>query len=170
MKILIKGYSGSGKSTLGKILSKYYNIPVLHLDSVYWLPNWEHRNDEEFEKIVQDFMNNNDSWIIEGNYTRIAPNRNLEADMTYILNYSRFFCLVSVIKRHYQNKGNVRDDIGLEDKLDFDFIWWILFKGRRKKHRLYIKNMLKNNKNPMMFKTRRKLNKYLKEKGIIKGD
>ena len=63
MKILIKGHAGSGKSTLGKILSRHYRIPVLHLDSVYWLPEWQHRNDDEFNKIVLDFMKKNEIFV-----------------------------------------------------------------------------------------------------------
>lgn len=169
MKILIKGPAGSGKSTLGKILSRYYNIPVLHLDSVYWLPEWKNRSDEEFNEIVLKFMNDNESWIIEGNYTRIAPSRDQEADTTYILDYNRFACLRSVIKRYKQSKGKIREDLGLEDKLDWDFISWILFKGRTKKQRDRIKWMIKHNRNVIVFKNRRKLNKYLKENKMI-GD
>ena len=34
MKIEIMGYSGSGKSTLCRELSKIYNVPALHMDTV----------------------------------------------------------------------------------------------------------------------------------------
>lgn len=169
MKILIKGHAGSGKSTLGKILSRHYRIPVLHLDSVYWLPEWQHRNDDEFNKIVLDFMKKNDSWIIEGNYTRIAPSRNDEADMTIILDYNRFFCLRSIIRRFKENKGHIRDDLGLEDKIDFEFVWWVLFKGRTRQRRKNMQKMIHYNKNVLVFKNRRQLKNYLKQNGIKEG-
>ena len=41
MRISIIGFSGSGKSTLAKKLSVKLNIPVLYLDKVLYLKNWE---------------------------------------------------------------------------------------------------------------------------------
>ena len=48
MKIAVLGYSGAGKSTLARMLGEYYNIPVLHLDTVQFLPNWKIR--DEYKK------------------------------------------------------------------------------------------------------------------------
>ena len=47
MKIVVNGYSGSGKSTLARRLGKLYQIPVLHLDTVHWLPGWEEKEEEQ---------------------------------------------------------------------------------------------------------------------------
>ncbi len=41
MKIAVLGYSGSGKSTLARRLGEYFQVPVLHLDVVNFLPGWE---------------------------------------------------------------------------------------------------------------------------------
>ena len=71
MRIVIIGYSGSGKSTLAKTLGKHYNIPVLHLDSVHFLSGWVERDRNEFNEIVKKFINENESWIIDGNYSKI---------------------------------------------------------------------------------------------------
>ena len=68
MKICIIGYSGSGKSTLAKRLGSFYNIPILHLDSVNFLPGWEVRDTNEMNSIVDDFLTSNESWVIDGNY------------------------------------------------------------------------------------------------------
>ena len=40
MKIAILGTSGSGKSTLAKRLGERYGLPVLHMDTVHFLPGW----------------------------------------------------------------------------------------------------------------------------------
>ena len=47
MKIVVNGYSGSGKSTLAGRLGELYQIPVLHLDTVHWLPGWEEKAEEQ---------------------------------------------------------------------------------------------------------------------------
>ena len=55
MRIVIIGYSGSGKSSLGRFLGEKYGIPMLHFDTVHFLPNWKVRAIKEKEKIVRDF-------------------------------------------------------------------------------------------------------------------
>lgn len=51
-KILIIGCGGCGKSTLAKQMGKLFDIPVVHLDKLYWLPNWVERNFDEFDALV----------------------------------------------------------------------------------------------------------------------
>jgi adenylate kinase family enzyme len=43
-KIIVIGSSGSGKSTFSRKLSRAMNIPVYHLDALFWKPNWHMRN------------------------------------------------------------------------------------------------------------------------------
>ena len=53
MKILVLGFSGSGKSTLARNLSNHYNLPLLHIDSIHFLPNWiirDKNDDQNHEK------------------------------------------------------------------------------------------------------------------------
>lgn len=135
MKIAILGYSGSGKSTLAKRLGDLYGLPVLHLDTVEFLPNWEKRGLSEKQRIVADFMRGNDGWVIDGNYSKLFREERLEqADMIVMLLFDRFSCLRRAIKRYCTFKGRTRPDIGdgCNEKLDAEFIWWILHDGRTK--------------------------------------
>ena len=168
MKIVIIGYSGSGKSTLAKTLSAHYNIPVLHLDSIHFKPGWVERSDEDSNKIVRQFINENQSWVIDGNYRNIATERFGLADQIIFLNYNRFTCLKGVVKRYFDNKGKSRSDMtdGCEEKLDFTFLWWVFFKGRSKERRKRLIAYTKNHKNSLIFKNRKKLNKYLQNNNI----
>ena len=56
MKIAILGTSGSGKSTLAKRLGERYSLPVLHMDTVHFLPGWVERPFAEEEAIVRQFL------------------------------------------------------------------------------------------------------------------
>ena len=47
MKICVLGFSGSGKSTLARFLGERLNLPVLHLDCVFWYGDWQSRTREE---------------------------------------------------------------------------------------------------------------------------
>lgn len=168
MKIVIIGYSGSGKSTLAKILGAHYNIPVLHLDSVNFLSGWKVREQKETDEIVKKFIEDNESWIIDGNYHKIAKERFELADKIIFLNYNRFFCLKSVINRYKENVGKTRSDMaaGCEEKLDFKFLYWVFMKGRIKTRRERFKNIVKNHKNAIVFKNRKQLYKYYKDNNI----
>ena len=168
MKIVIIGYSGSGKSTLTKMLGAHYNIPILHLDSIHFKEGWVERDNLEFNQIVLDFMKNNESWVIDGNYRKIGLERFQEADQLIFLNYNRFFCLNSVIKRYFQNKGKTRSDMaeGCEEKLDLSFLWWVFAKGRNKSRRTQLENLAKNHKNALIFNSRKQLFQYYRQNNI----
>lgn len=163
MKIQIIGYSGSGKSTLARKLGEYYNIPVLHLDSVHFKNNWEERTDEEFNEIVSRFIEENESWIIDGNYSRIAPIRFEISDQLIFLNYNRFVCYFSARKRYKKYKNKTRPDMaeGCNEKFDSEFKKWLLYKGRTKKRQRKYMKLINNHKNGIVFKNRKQTNKYL---------
>ncbi len=87
MKIAILGTSGSGKSTLAKRLGERYDLPVLHMDTVHFLPGWVERPFAEEEAIVRQFLDENaGGWVIDGNYSKTCYARRLEeADKIIVL-------------------------------------------------------------------------------------
>lgn len=168
MKISIIGFSGSGKSTLAKVLSKHYNIPVLHMDSIHFLEGWKERDNKEFEELVKKFVEDNESWIIDGNYKSILPQRYEMSDLVIFLDYNRLFCYRSAKKRFKQNKDKCRDDMadGCEEKFDKEFKQWLLYKGRTKKRRQRFIQICQNHPNSLIFKNRKQLFRYYKENNI----
>lgn len=164
MKIAVLGYSGAGKSTFARILSEHYDIPVLHLDKVQFLPDWEIRDDGEKRRIVADFMKN-ESWVIDGNYKSMYRAERLEqADRIFILSFNRFFCFKSAFKRYLENKGHTRNDMadGCNEKFDLEFALWILIFGRTGKRRKDYKNIYNQYKSKAVwFTNRRQVNKYI---------
>lgn len=94
MKIAVLGYSGAGKSTLARALASALDIPCLHLDQVHWLPGWTERAREESRQMVKDFLDQNSSWVIDGNYKSFCYEQRLEqADHIVFLNFPRLRCL-----------------------------------------------------------------------------
>lgn len=168
MKISIIGYSGSGKSTLAKTLGEHYNIPVLHMDSVHFLENWQERDKTEFNEIVNKFIENNESWVIDGNYRSICPQRHVIADQIIFLNYKRFFCYKSAKARYKKYRGLTRDDMakGCNEKFDMEFKLWLLYKGRTKKRSRQLEKIVQNHPNSLIFKNRKELFKYYEDNNI----
>lgn len=170
MKIMVIGYSGAGKSTLSKILASHYNVPILYLDKVQFKAGWVERDDQEAIEIIEDFLNNNNEWVIDGNYhRRLYEKRAVLADQIIYLNYNRFLCLSRAIKRKNEYKNKVRESMteGCEEKIDLSFIWWILFDGRRSKYKIKRQQIKQLYSNKFIeFKNPEQLDKYLIENNI----
>ncbi|MDE6470862.1 MAG: DNA topology modulation protein FlaR [Eubacterium sp.] len=164
MKIAVLGYSGAGKSTLARMLGEYYDIPVLHLDTVQFLPDWEIRDEQEKKKIVFDFMQQ-ESWVIDGNYSSLYKAERLEqADKIIILSFNRLFCFKSALNRYFENKGHTRPDMadGCNEKFDLEFALWILFWGRTYSKRKEYKDIYNNYRNKTIrFYNRKQVNDYI---------
>ncbi len=138
MKIAVLGYAGSGKSTLARELGELYGVPVLHLDTVQFLPGWRERPKDEQIAIVRDFMDSHEGWVIDGNYSNLLQPRRLEeADEVVLLLFNRFASLARVTKRYRRFRGQSRPDMaeGCAEKLDAEFLWWVLWRGRVKEKR-----------------------------------
>ncbi|MGE4320555.1 MAG: DNA topology modulation protein FlaR [Acholeplasmataceae bacterium] len=169
MKILVLGYSGAGKSTFAKKLHQHYNIPVIYLDTIHFKANWVEREDEDMAHDLRAFMSKNDSWVIEGNYRRIVPERHELADQIFIFKLSRLACLYGIIKRRIKYRKTQRESsaIGCKEKIDFSFFMWTILTGRTKKRRTFFKLIEEKRKDSVIvFKNRHQINTYLKNIGI----
>lgn len=140
MRIAIIGYSGTGKTTLARALGRRYGCPVLHMDAVHFRPNWQEREDGKALLILSTYLKSPD-WVIEGNYTALDFDRRMEeAGHIVILDLPRLLCLRQAYGRYRQNRGRVREGMapGCVEKFDFEFLWWLLWRGRTKaRRRLY---------------------------------
>ena len=165
MKIAIIGYSGSGKSTTAHKLAEKYNIPVLHLDSVYWMENWTERPVQQSKAIVAQFMLDNDSWVIDGNYKALLQAERFDrADMIVFFSFNRFTCFFRALGRYIKYKGRTRPDMapGCNEKFDFEFMKWILLDGRTTQKKKAYRNMCKKYSNKVVIlKNQKQLDSFL---------
>ena len=170
MKIAIIGYSGSGKSTLAKHLAAKHETDVLYLDTVHWLPGWNTRPKEEKAAIISDFLDSHESWVIDGNYSKFFFERRMEeADQIVFMAFNRFACLYRAHKRYMTHKGRSRESMteGCNEKLDFEFIKWLLHDGRTKTAKERYANVIKKYGNKVtVIKNQRQLDKFYKENGL----
>lgn len=146
MKIAVIGYSGSGKSTLARKLGKRRRAEVLHLDSVHFLPGWGERTRKAEKEIVDRFLDSHSSWVIDGNYTKLSYARRMrEADQIIILDFNRLSALLRILRRYHTYKGRRRPDMarGCNEKVDREFLRWVLYEGRTKEKRAVLKAVKK---------------------------
>ena len=167
MKIMVIGYSSSGKSTFSKRLSIIHHLPVLHIDRIFFAPNWVDRDRKIVEAEIREFMQQ-DGWIIDGLYRHLATERFEQANQIFIFDFNRFKCLYGAIHRrikyHNQNRDSIAD--GCKERLNFSFIWWILHSGRRKNSKELLKRIkIDYQDKVIVFKSRRQTNRYLRSIG-----
>ncbi len=160
-KILIIGSAGSGKTTFSLKLGKIINLPIIHLDKEYWKPNWENPSHDEWVSKLKTLLKQ-DKWIIEGNYASTLDMRLKEADMIIFLDYDRYICTSSVLKRMYKNMGKQRPDLteGCIETFDPEFLEWVWnFPEKYRPEILKILNQ--TDKKVVILKTRKEAKEYL---------
>ena len=170
MKTVIMGYSGSGKSTLAAAIAQKEQIPALYLDTVYWLPGWEPRDLEGQIRQVKAFLAEHENWVIDGNYRKVCFEERMEqADRIVFLNFDRFASLCRAWKRYLRYKGKSRVSMteGCEEKFDWNFFCWILWKGRTKVHRERFVQVVRSwPQKTVVIKNQRQLTAFYRENGL----
>lgn len=162
-RIIILGCAGSGKSTLAKELGEKLNIDVFHLDKIFYKPNWEEEDKQVFIDKQKEIISL-DKWIIDGNYRNTLDLRLAKCDLIIYLDYNRLVSIHGIYKRYKKYKGVQRDTIatGCYEKLDKDFIKWAWQFKKKAKPILFEKINQHQDIDLVVFKTRRKLKKWIK--------
>ncbi|ARI79049.1 P-loop NTPase family protein [Halobacillus mangrovi] len=138
-RIMVMGVSaGAGKSTFARKLGEKLGINVYHLDRFYWEPGWKEASVEDFTRRQQEAMNQ-EEWILEGNYQSTYRIRADKADTIIYIDMPLSICLYRVFKRWLIHRGKSRPDLGegCPDKLDFEFIKFIVTTYHARKKKMY---------------------------------
>lgn len=163
-RVLVLGCSGSGKSTFSKQLAERSGLPIVHLDSLYWKSGWVESTVEEWNAITAELIQQ-DTYIMDGNYSRTLAQRLQAADTVFFFDFSRYRCIYRVIKRRIQNHGQTREDMaeGCLEKIDWEFIMWIWnFKARSRAKVLSSLAEVQGEKEVYIFRNPREVRAYLK--------
>src|SRR6266496_3263394 len=98
-RIAILGGPGSGKSTLARRLGQRLQLPVIHLDMLFWRPGWTWPDISAFRERVAKAIAG-EAWISDGNYVLTTFDLILpRADAIIIIERPRWLRLVRVLWR-----------------------------------------------------------------------
>ena len=157
-RILVIGCPGAGKTYFAKRLKSLVNLPVIHMDNLYWHEDKTSISKEELEEKLLPYLQK-EAWIIDGNYHNTLELRLKYATDVFFLNVPREECIEGILERIDQP----RDDIPwIENKKDAaELIAWTLDYEERTKAQE--EELLKNYPcfKVHVFKSRQEVNDYL---------
>lgn len=142
-KIIVIGCPGAGKSTFSRKLSEVTGIKLHYLVDI------------GLEKIMA-----NESWIIDGNYTRTLEARLKECDTVFLLDYPLEICLEGAASRI----GKERVDLPwTEDEFDEEFKQYIIDFSKDNLPGIYeLLDKYRDTKKIIIFKSRNEADDYWK--------
>ena len=121
-RVAVIGCPGGGKSTFSRALRDRVDLPLYHLDAIYWREDRTHLSREEFYPLMREIIAR-EEWIIDGNYQSTLEWRVAACDLLIFLDYPTEVCLSGVRAR----RGKVRSDLPwLETGDDEEFLHYIL--------------------------------------------
>ena len=136
-RIMVLGPSNAGKSTLAAALSVRLGLPLVHLDQLQHLPNtdWEPRPEEDFVAL-HDLAIQKESWVMDGNYSRLMPKRFERATGVILLTSNHWIRLARYLKRTLINpNARIGQLDGGQERLKWEMIDWIIFKTPKNSRR-----------------------------------
>ena len=162
-RILVIGCGGAGKSTLARQLGEKLNLPVVHLDRLYWKPGWVQESREEFDRKLSLELDKG-RWILDGNFNRTMPQRMAKCDTVIYLDFPRMTCLLGVMKRILTTYGKVRPDMGdgCPERFDLEFLQWVWNYNKNNREQIYRLLDGANHAQKIILKNRRMVKTFLK--------
>ena len=151
-KVIVIGCPGSGKSTFSRALHRITNIPLFHLDMMYWNADKTIVEKSVFLERLKNAIQK-DEWIIDGNYASTIELRLQACDTVIFLDYPLEVCLAGISER----KGKERADMPwVESENEDDEEFMELVRNYNSKNRPEVMELFKkySDKDIYIFKSR----------------
>ena len=161
-RVIVVGSGGSGKSVFSRQLGEITDLPVIHLDTLFWRPNWTSTPKDEWAEVVRSEIAKPE-WIMDGNFGGTRSLRMQAADTIIVLDLPRWLCMFRIFKRLAMFYNKKRPDMaeGCKEKVDWEFLIWVWSYKNTSRVRLIKELESHQDKNILFLKSRRQVADFL---------
>ena len=131
-RVTIVGCGGSGKSYVARELGRLLDLPVIHMDAVYFDDQWNPLPIERFEAVQRELIAA-PRWVIDGNYNSTVQVRLEAADTVVLMDLPTRVCLWGILSRQLRHGRGQNDQNGVYNRITGDVLRYVL--GYRRKMR-----------------------------------
>lgn len=126
-RIAILGPSNAGKSTLAVAIGRRLGIPAVHLDRFSHLPgtDWQPRPEAELAALHASAIAE-ESWVMDGNYSRLFPQRFARATGAVVLGSNRWRRFARYLTRTLSGAPRAGDLPGGTERVNWEMVHWVL--------------------------------------------
>jgi adenylate kinase family enzyme len=123
---MVVGSGGAGKTTFARELGLITDLPVIHLDRLFWNPGWVETPAAVWRARVEELASL-DEWILDGNYGASLMERIARAHAIVFFDISRVVCLVGALERSVVHQFRQRHDLpeGCREAMRWNFVRYI---------------------------------------------
>ena len=122
-RIAILGCGGSGKTFVANQLAALLELPMTHLDAVYYDHDWNPLPQDEFADLQRHLVAPR-RWLLEGNYASTLPIRLEAADTVIFLDLPGITCLAGIVQRRLRYRGGQHAN-GVYDRITWSFVKYV---------------------------------------------
>jgi len=158
-KVIVIGCAGSGKSVFSRSFASVADLPLYHLDNIWWREDGSNVARDEFDSVLGDILAR-EEWIIDGNYQRTMEWRLSECDTVVFFDLPADVCIDGIKAR----KGTERPDMPWKNAPEDDDDEFMEFiRNYNVSHRPRVLELLEKykDKNIIIFKSRKDADEFV---------
>lgn len=132
-RIVIVGISGTGKSRLARRLAATSRLPLHHMDTLIWRPNWVEADRASIAAAVTRIAGG-PRWIVEGWVDDYSSDLLDAADHIVDLDFPGWLAALGGVERWWRHRGAARPELppGCTETWRWDYLATMLLRRERR--------------------------------------
>ncbi|MEV5407300.1 topology modulation protein [Thermopolyspora sp. NPDC052614] len=159
-RVVIVGSGGSGKSHLARELGRLLDVPVTHLDAVFFGEDWTPLPQDKFEAVQRELVST-PRWVIDGNYNSTLHVRLEACDTVVMMDIPTWSALWGIFSRQVRH-GAGQHAAGVYNRINWGVLIYVATYRRRMRPKVLEKiHKLAADKQVVFLRGRRSTRRWL---------